>query len=511
MSESNKSLLALCFFTIIGFLAFYPALRIGILGDFAGDLYGSLSDWFNFAAYQWNFYVPALAIYYVLYKTFHLSSLPYHVVHLSLIFINAWLVYLLAQELNLEPWQCWVSGLLALFNSSAFETYFWLSTIPKVLATSFGLIALIFLSRFRQRQVSIWGWGYVIMVILGMSLESTGLILPVLGLALDTYYQPWRKAGRDKVRLISGLRLHFWSFGITGIFLLVRHSLGIQPYVINVPLTKKLINFDRTIYNTFFHWLTEGSMMVVKDITAVSIILTLVLCLILGLAGRAKQGSDRRRYITLLLLWVAACLPHTIGANFQPRYLYFPGIFAALVLADLLGTLRLHLHARKVSWLFISLIILGYLSTDLYGFRQYLGYYLEATRIYDAGIKTIKDKLPEMSADTHLVLIDFPGSIKRPRSNLLNQQQRILVYRNALPFHVLLLYKKQNLSIKLVKISLPNGDDNPEPLGSAVSQEQMAKLLAEPQTVAFHYVSGNPGKFVIDRDQAVLPFSFQNQ
>jgi hypothetical protein len=117
-----------------------------------------------------------------------------------------------------------------------------------------------------------------------------------------------------------------------------------------------------------------------------------------------------------LLLWIGACLPHTIGANFQSRYLYFPGIFAALVLTDFFGALRTRLSARKAAWLFVSLIIAGYLITDLYSFQKSLSYYMEATQIYDAGIKKIRSTLPEIPAGTRLVLIDFPDSIKRPRT-----------------------------------------------------------------------------------------------
>ena len=498
MSKSGQALLALSSFILLGFLVFYPALKIGFLGDFAGDLYGSLNSWFNFAAYHWNFYVPAMAIYYVLYKAFHLSPLPYQAVHLSLIFINAWLVYLLAQKLEFESWQCWAAGLLALFNSSAFEAYFWLSTIPKALATGFGLFALICLCNFRQRKTPLWGWGYLIMMTIGMSLESTGLILPLLGMCLDIYYRPW-KGGEDKLTPLSGLRLHFWSFSIAGSFLLIRHFLGIKPYVENLPFTRKLFTLGRSMFNTFFHGLPEGFGFVVKDMTAVTIILTLILLIVLVTAWYGKHGPDRRRYVTLLLLWVGACLPHTIGASFQSRYLYFPGVFAPLVLADLLGTLKLRLHARKSVWLFISLVIIGYLATDLYALHQSVNYYMEATRIYDAGIQKIRENLPERPTGARLVLIDFPDNISRPRTYRQGQQKgyRILVYRNALPFHLLLLYQNPHLSVTLVKLSLPNDIDNPEIIGTPINPEQLAKLLAAPQTMACRYFPENRDNFVL--------------
>ena len=414
MYNSSKSLLVLGLYLLLGALVFYPALRIGFLGDFAADLCGCQGNWLNFAAYQWNFYLPAMVIYYGLYKIFHLSPLPYQVVHLSLIIINAWLVYILAQGLKFKPWQCWVAGLMALFNSAGFEAYYWLSTIPKTLATSFGLIALIFLSRFRQQGALVWGWGYLTMVTLGLAMESTGLILPLLGLILDTYLRLWRVSGKEKATLLSGLRLHLWAFGVAGSFLLMRHFLGIKPYAENLPIFDKVITFFRTILATFFHGLQDYLWLEVKGIPLTAGILIFLLAIILLLALHVKQGVDRKRFITLLLLWVAACLPHTIGSHFHSRYLYFPGVFAALVLADLLGSFRLRVYARNFTWLLISLILIGYLAFDFYAFRQTLSSYLMATQIYDAGIKKIRTYLPEMPTGTRLVLVDFPDCIYLP-------------------------------------------------------------------------------------------------
>ena len=111
---------------------------------------------------------------------------------------------------------------------------------------------------------------------------------------------------------------------------------------------------------------------------------------------------------------MAAWLPYTIGSHFHSRYLYFPGIFAALVLADLLGSLRLRVYACNFTWLLISLIIIGFLAFDFSAFRQTLNSYLLASQIYDAGIKKIRTYLPELPNDTRLILVDFPDCIYRP-------------------------------------------------------------------------------------------------
>ncbi len=504
MLRSGKFLFILSSYVLLGTLVLYPALKIGFLGDFAGDILNCKGNWFNFAPYQWNFYVPAMAIYYGLYKIFHLFPLPYHVFHLSFIFINAWLVYILAQELKFECWQCWIAGLLALFNSAAFETYFWLSTIPKVLATSFGLTALICLSRFRQRKAIVWGWGYVILVTLGLTMESTGLILPLLGLFLDFNYRPWRVSGEEKASIFSGLRLHLWTFGIVGIFLLIRHSLGIRPYAENLSLIWRCLTFIRSVFSTFFHGLENHFWFESTGIAFISIILTLLLSIILILAFRHKQGADRKRYITLLLLWGGACLPQTIGGNYDSRYLYFPAVFCALVLADLLGSFKLRLYARDCTWLLVLVVLSGFFYLDFYAFHQTLNSYLEASRIYDAGIRKITTQIPEMPPGSHLVLVDFPDYIYRPRQCAQGHQMRyrVLIYRNALPHHLLLLYSSYNCTVTFLRLSQRDSHnrDNPFPKGTPSNPEQLAALSASPQTLTYRYIPGNPGNFVIVHD-----------
>ena len=186
--------------------------------------------------------------------------------------------------------------------------------------------------------------------------------------------------------------MHFWSFSIAGIFLLIRHSLGISLHVVTLSMFHKFLTLAITIFKTFFHGLLGGFIFNINNKFQVSVMLTLALIVLVS-AWYVKYGPDRRRFITFLLLWVGACLPHTIGANLQSRYFYFPGIFAALVLGDLLGTLRLRLYAWKAVWLLILLVIIGYLSTDLHAFHKSLSYYMEATRIYDAGIQKINKYL----------------------------------------------------------------------------------------------------------------------
>ena len=168
---------------------------------------------------------------------------------------------------------------MALFNSAGFEAYYWLSTFHP--GHQFRIDRLDLSGRFRQKGALVWGWGYLTMVTFGFAMESTGLILPLLGLILDTYLRLWRGSGEEKTTLFSGLGLHLWAFGAAGSFLLMRHRLGIKPYAENLPIFNKVIAFFRTILATFFHGLQDYLWLEVKGIPLTVEILILLLAIIL--------------------------------------------------------------------------------------------------------------------------------------------------------------------------------------------------------------------------------------
>ena len=123
-----------------------------------------------------------------------------------------------------------------------------------------------------------------------------------------------------------------------------------------------------------------------------------------------------------------------------------------------------------------------------------------ASQIYDAGIKKITTYLPEMPTGTRLILVDFPDCIYRPYNvhQGLRNNYRVLVYRNAFPHHLLLLYPGGDVNVTFLKLS-PAKDSSFSPLGTPSSPEHLAKLLASPQTVICRYLPENPEKFLIAR------------
>jgi hypothetical protein len=167
----------------------------------------------------------------------------------------------------------------------------------------------------------------------------------------------------------------------------------------------------------------------------------------------------------------------------------------------MMGSFRLRRWAHWGSGVAVALAVTGFLVWDGYFFRKSLSHYMEASSIYDAGIEKIKTHLPDIPPGSRLILIDFPDKILRPRNTLQENptRYRILVYRNALPYHLFLLYKNQNFTVTLVRLSPPNGD-NPEPMGTPSSPDEVAKLAAGSQNMICRYLPGNPGDFVIEQN-----------
>jgi len=477
------------------------ALGLGFLGDDPQWILSSQGEWFDFTNGAYQFAVLDFALINAVYEAFGLNPLPYHALLLALVILNAALVYLLGRTLGFEPWKCWVAGLLALFNSVASEAYFWVTQMIYVLMTGGVLAGLILLVRWRQGGSVFYGLGYLFLVVLTPLVESKGLILPLLGIFLDLYLL--RTAdGNPKRTILSGWGLQALALGLGGLMFLGRRLLGVQHYVTDLPWPEKWFTLKSTLISTFFHGLDDHLRYFFKDalftwLPRDSMWLLLVMLVLAIWALVQTSGLERRLVLSLLLLWIGACLPHVWAANWQYRYFYFPGVFAALVLADLLGVLYRR-WAGRAGILLVSLMLLGYLYLDVQAFRLSLASFSEASQIYEAGIRGIRERLPQLPTNARLVLIDFPDYIYS------RQEQGhpgywpyyyVYVFRNAVAAHLKLLYGNKGFKVTHLKLGgLPGG--NGAVLGEPASEEEVAARLAVPHTYAFRYLGGNPPKFI---------------
>ncbi|RJR32607.1 MAG: hypothetical protein C4567_18195 [Deltaproteobacteria bacterium] len=495
MPKFCKTLLPLGVYLILAALVFHRDLSVGFLCDdvYAIDL--SLRPWLSYEEGSYQFLGPAFAVNYTLFRLFHLNPLPYHVFHLFWVVVNAALTKALAETLGLKPWQAWAAGLLALFNSVAAEAIFWYAVFPTVMMTTSVLMGLLCLARFRLTGSGIWKWAYLGLALFAPLMESKGVILPLLGYLLDRWWGV-PDASTWKSRIFSGWRLHFAAFGVMGSTLLLRAGLGIRSYVIDMPPYEKFKTFMATLVNTFFHGVDDHISPFLGGIPYVPVYyaLLLVLLALLLWALIISPAAERRRLSILILAWWAASLPHTLAANVQPRYFYLPGVFAALVLVELWESFSRKARNPRMAYVLVGLILSGYLAMDLRGFRYSLDSYQEASRIYDAGIRFIKERAPVLTPDTRLLLIDFPDYIYSRQGQRRIRKYYALLYRNALPSHLRLLYAAEKLDVSLVRLSAPSRD-NPVPLGKPATPAEVKEMLAQPRTLAIQYLP-NPPRFV---------------
>jgi hypothetical protein len=449
--------------------------------------------------------IHVYAITAALYHAFHLNPLPYHALILALCLLNACLVYLWGELLGFPSWQAFAAGLFVLFNAEASEVYFWFSCISTVMMTGTVVVALIFLTQFRWKKDPAWALGYLTLVLLAPLLEGKGVILPLLGLFLDLYLLSMPAAVRQMPSMLAGWKLQSLAFFLDGLVILGRHLLGIRNYVIDLPLKVKISTFSATTLNNFFHGLDDHLWYFLKKAPALweglPYLLWWLMLILIGLTLMIQRGPARRRFLALTLMWLGACLPHVLAANLQFRYLYLPGVFAALVVVDLWGSLSLRWLRTRGAYLLITLVLTGYFCMDLRGFQIAFGSYREASQIYDAGIKHLQKECPTLAPGSHLVLIDFPFLIWSRQGSPLKFYMNYSIYLyTRLPFHLRLLYNIEQIDLTFYRLSPPCTQIF-MPMGEPVSAEKISEMQASPGTTVLRYLPESQ-RFVTLRDGA---------
>lgn len=132
----------------------------------------------------------------VMYKSFGLNPLPFHLVNTALIIFNSWLVFNLSSRLTNKNWQ--IGGLsatlyllLALHN---IELYY-LASVQTLIATTFSTLAVIFYWDYKkhsQRRHFLLSLGCFLLALFS---HESSLILPVILLGFELYNRDlhWKK------------------------------------------------------------------------------------------------------------------------------------------------------------------------------------------------------------------------------------------------------------------------------------------------------------------------------
>lgn len=121
-------------FTVVAFLIYFPTIGAGFVYDFLGwqKQYenGSFRDIIHSFGYNGNHQLLHL-VFYSFYKVFHISGIPWYIFFTSLHVLNAWLIYFLLSNLNVDwnlkashPLIIGVAGLF-LINPYTIEPVVW--------------------------------------------------------------------------------------------------------------------------------------------------------------------------------------------------------------------------------------------------------------------------------------------------------------------------------------------------------------------------------------------------
>ena len=329
-----------------------------------------------------NYYRPFMHVVYLInFHLFGVNPAGFHFVNVLLHSMNSVLVYsVLLLLLNRHAPEnspgrrndSFLGALLFATHPIHTEAVAWVSGIPELTFTFFGMLSLFYFLRSRGKGASpSWMYSIVssLMFFAATLCKETALMLPVLFLVHDLTFSTERLKPADVGKKYSpyllfgllyfGLRLH----ALQGMAPVKRHAgLSAYQYLVNVfPLLAKYIGtlFLPVGLNVFHGFHPLPGILNPKGILSLSCILALAVFLFL--ARRKHKLVFYGILITLIPLVPVLYIPG-LGENpFAERYLYFPSIGFVLLLA--LGADSLRASRPKVA---VPLAIVGCLLAGIY-------------------------------------------------------------------------------------------------------------------------------------------------
>lgn len=193
MNSKVKNILFTVLVIPVLFLLYWPALN-------GWPLWDDISFWFNdpvirfdysyldiWSKFSWPLSVSAQKL---LWNLFGEKFWRYHALNLILHWLNAWLLYLIADDLKLR-WRRWIL-LFFLFHPANVITVAWMIQLKTILCLLFALLSfkLILEAEFKnKKRYLVLAW---MMFLLSSLSKSASLPLPVIFLAI-CYFRGWRK------------------------------------------------------------------------------------------------------------------------------------------------------------------------------------------------------------------------------------------------------------------------------------------------------------------------------
>lgn len=218
------------FFILLSFVLFGSSLRLGFLSDDWHWLWlAKNTDW-SWHIFLTNYegnnfggsYNPFLLVLFKLsFSLFHQKAFFYHALSLLVHSLNAYLVYLLAQNflsnLKLSSIKNWsiLSAVLFLAWPSQVETVTWLASWPHLWVTTFYLASFYFYLRWREKYQNKFLFLSLVLFFFSLLIKELAITLPFLLIWWEIYFYSVKQKNKK-------LSLLFCYFAILAIWLYLR-------------------------------------------------------------------------------------------------------------------------------------------------------------------------------------------------------------------------------------------------------------------------------------------------
>lgn len=138
--------------------------------------------------YEYNYHPFTTTVWLVLYKTWGLDPMPYHLANLLLHLVNTWLVFRLGKALARDGYAGFIVAALFGLHPLHVESVAWISELKGVLCATFYFASLIWYVRYVDGGYKRKYIGMALLLFLGaLFSKSAAVTLPLVALAIDYY------------------------------------------------------------------------------------------------------------------------------------------------------------------------------------------------------------------------------------------------------------------------------------------------------------------------------------
>ena len=429
--RSSRQFVILSLFILAGFIAYSNILGSYFISDdfpqigkvFAGDL-----------SVVWGkehggFFRPLFILSYLIDTKiwglnpvgFHLSNVAFHSLNSFLVFALSWRILenlklssVIRQGISIA------AGALFLLHPSHTEAVSWISGRVDVLATFFCLAALLsFLGYARSRRASQLACS-LLFFILALLAKESAICLPFLVIILGRSRFDTRKDSKNRWQFVSIIAAYV---SILLVFIAIRSRFlgslvggyGVSQHLNFSPgwLRDRLLEASvRSVLpmlpsqlSRFLFKPLQSNVFILFSLTCAGLI-AIIIVFRRRWASRPERQEENRFLIVLASSFLVTLLPVinlrlSLYETWGERFLYFPSVFACLLIPYLSAILI----RRKELWILILICILGFYSLSLYQANRSWRQAAELSR-------SIQNDLVDSSTRDHLVILNLPDNLR---------------------------------------------------------------------------------------------------